>query len=296
MTRRSTTRDQRTALQRQVLPRKVPGAVRRGVLLGAGITQVGWAMFGFGMIFFWGFTLQSDLGSLLRFRGELETAQGTIMDVRSTNASINERRVHANDYRFRAADGAEHGGTSYSTRVYKAGAKVTIEHPAGRPEISRIVGQRAAIFPAPVGLVGLIPAVGLLLIVLGMRSGMNRNWLLANGRLAPGVLRSREATGATVNKRPVYKLTFDFQAANGRTFQAVARTHLVENLMDEAEELVLYDPRQPGRATLVDGLPMKVQFDERGVIVGHGRSARLALILPVLVIGGHALYVCLRWF
>ena len=295
------TPENRLALQRQTLPRDVPGAVRRGVLLGGALAQIGWIIFGFGMIFFWAFAMNADVASILHFRGELETAKGTIIGSRQTmfsqGGSEDERGtpIHANDYWFLSADEVEYRGTSYAKgRALKPGQAVTVEHPRGRPDMSRIKGMRRSPFSGWLVLVALLPAVGLWLTIAGMRFGSRRRWLLANGRLTWGALKSKEPTGTLVNDRPVYKLTFEFQA-NGKTWPAVARTHNVESLLDEAEERILYDPRDPARATMVDNLPMKVELDDRGRIIHHGRAG-WALIAPFLAIVGHGVYVYFAWF
>lgn len=295
------TPENRLALQRQTLPRDVPGAVRRGVRFGGPLAQAGWITLGVGMIFTWVFAMNADVASILHFRGELETAKGTIIGSRQTSfsqgGSEDERGtpIHANDYWFLTADEVEHRGTSYATgQALKSGQNVTIEHPVGRPDISRIKGMRSAPFSGWLALVALPAIIGFWMTITGMRAGSRRAWLLANGRLTWGALKSKEPTGAQVNNRPVYKLTFEFQA-NGRTWPAIARTHKVESLLDEAEERVLYDPRDPARATMVDNLPMKVEFDDRGRIIHHGRAA-WAYIAPILTIVGHGIYIYIAYF
>lgn len=293
------TQDGRLLLQRQTLPREVPAALRLGVLLGGGLSQTGWIVLGVGMIFFWTFGLNADLASVLHFRGELDTARGQVTETRKTNVSVGgskHRRgtpVYANAYSFRTSDGTERRSTSYATgQSLTPGQTVTVEYPRGNPDLSRIRGMRTALFPAWTAVFIAVPAVGILLTLAGLRIGARRNWLLANGRLAWGTLKSKEPTGATVNKRPVYKFTFEFKV-NNRSHEVTARTHKIENLAGP-EELILHDPRDPSRATLADALPLQVTFDDRGRIASHSRAA-WPLILPALTVLGHGLYAYLAY-
>ncbi len=45
-------------------PRHVPRSLRLGMLLGGFFNQLGWFIFGFGMIFYWIFVVQADFASV----------------------------------------------------------------------------------------------------------------------------------------------------------------------------------------------------------------------------------------
>jgi hypothetical protein len=86
-----------------------------------------------------------------------------------------------------------------------------------------------------------------------------------------------------VNKKRVFKLTFEFKASDGTTHRAVARTHITETLEDEPFETVLYDPHNPSHNLMLDGLPGAIRFDESGApVVGAPRKALTYLILPLV--------------
>lgn len=282
-------------------PRPVPLSLRGRLLLG-GVGQLGWLLLGFGLVFVWIFALNADVGCI-RFAGTLETAPGRITRVERTRASEGGGEhskgtpVYAHAYAFRGPDGAEREGVSYRTgRGPDVGAAVTVEFPAGRPDVSRIRGMRSAIFGPWAVFPVIFPLVGLLLVLGGLWHGSRIAALLARGHLAAATLRSRQRTSARVNNRPVFKLTFEFQDADGMLHELAARTTTPEVLEDEPQERILYDPLRPGRAALLDDLPGRPQLDELGQFRPAGARAALVAILPLLTIVGHGTYLYLRYF
>lgn len=282
----------------QRLPRDVSPSVRWSLRIGGALNTVGWALLGFGMIFFWIFAMNADVPSLWQFNGEAVRAPGQVTGSHKTSFTVGgskHRRgkpVYANEYVFIAADGAEFSGVSYATNIsMNPGRAVQVEHPVGRPDLSRIVGMRRAVLSGWAGLVALLPAAGLALIVAGFRKGGRNADLLENGRLAWGTMISKEATNARVNKQPVFKLTFEFTAENRRAYHVVTKTHVTEELEDEDHELILYEPRDPNTAVVADSLPAGIRVDEKGQV--HQKPSVLAwLLLPTLALVGHGTYFC----
>src|ERR1043165_8165904 len=93
-------------------PRNVPLSLQL-VNFFNGFAQIGWAVFGFGMIFFWGFAGNADL-SFATFRGNIARAKGRVTSVENTNASENHQQIMANRYEYNVA-GEWFQGKSYST-------------------------------------------------------------------------------------------------------------------------------------------------------------------------------------
>jgi hypothetical protein len=120
-------------------PRSVPLLVRLRVLFGGFDSQFGWACFGFGLIFVWAFTVNADLTSWYRFRGQLDTAQGKVLYCKESRFSQGEserrlKSIYAIHYSYVGPNGTEYKGVSYITdKQFERGRKVTIEHPKGKP-------------------------------------------------------------------------------------------------------------------------------------------------------------------
>lgn len=284
-------------------PRPVPLLVRMKVLLGGFLVQFGCVFAGFGMIFVWAFTLNSDLTSWYHFRGPLETAEATVHDSKQTTFSVggSKRRsgtpIYANHYWFVGPGEVEYEGVSYRKgRQLGQGQKVTVEYPPGQPQRSRIKGMRTS----PVGLFGLMPiifpVVGLCLMAVGLRKGIRGNRLLAIGRQTSGKLKSKVSTGTRVNNRSVFKLTFEFTASDGTVHEAVAKSHKPELLEDEAEEPLLYDPFRPAYAVMLDALPGSPRTDADGNIrAGSPGAVLLCLAIPAVTVLGHAGYIYVKF-
>lgn len=282
-------------------PRGVPWPVQASVLFGSFSSQFGWLFFGFGMIFVWPFGFFSALNAAYFWVGTLETTAGTVAAVTATNASEGDVPVYANQYLFRVEQlEAEYRGESYTTGAqFAVGDSVTVEYLRNRPEISRIQGARAGTFsPWVFCFVGIFPAVGLAFIIFSLKNGLKGSRLLKHGQLTRGKLIDKQPTNTRINNQTVYKLTFEFTAANGQRYQASANSHQPANLEDEAREQILYDPANPQHAVLVDNLPGSPEIDEFGQVYAANFTKSMAtLILPglvVLVHGGIFLALLLR--
>lgn len=197
-------------------------------------------------------------------------------------------------------DGSEYEGVSFQTTRstrYRDGDPVTIEYPQGRPEISRIKGMRRG----PVRFMGLIPLpfllLGLLMILDSIRECVKANRLLALGEQTTGRLKSKEEKGQ--GETTFYKLTFEFNTHEGTTYQTMveSQTGDITKLEDQAEEPLLYDPRRPSYAVMLDDLPGEPRIQQDGTIrAGPAIKTIMALIIPLATIIGHGIYLYIKFF
>ncbi len=269
-------------------PRRVPWPVRGQVLFGGFFNQFGWLWLGFSLIFVWIFGLSADVTPLFFALRQTDTARGIVSAVEMTNASENETDIYANRYSFRVERfEAEYQGVSYTTgNPFSAGQEVTVEYISNDPNTSRIEGARGGMFsPWILCIVGVFPAIGLGFLIAGLRQGIKGNRLLTRGLVGWGTLISKEPTNTRINNQTVYKLTFEFTTDDGRTGEAVAKTHQPYVLEDEPKEQLLYDPYNLSYAVMLDDLPGAPDIDELGNIqaVNFGRSI-LPIVLPALVL------------
>jgi hypothetical protein len=271
-------------------PRRVPLSIAVLNRFNA-IAQIGWFVFGFGMIFFWAFGMNGDF-SFLTFRGNLAQAMGRVTRVEDTSASEGGSHVRANHYEYSVA-GQRFQGTSYSTGASKSeGEAVKVEYKESNPEKSRIEGMRRKMFGPGVAFVTIFPLIGFGILFFATRSGANRTHLLQHGVFTTGKLIAKEATNVTVNKRRVIELTFEFISRDGRRCEAKARTTDPSRLEDDAQEPLLYDPQNPEKAYVLDELPARPAFNGLGEIEGRPTAAIASLILPAIVVAGHG-YIAL---
>lgn len=276
-------------------PRGLPLTLTIRTVLGGFTSQFGWAFVAFGMIFVWAFDPGAGLTELVRFSGGLATSEGTSVGWRELNLRVNETTVYETSYVFEVA-GEAISGVSYQTGGYVAeGQPVVVEYRSSDPSVSRITGMRASAGGLMVALVYIFPLIGAVMALFGVRKGLRARNLMRTGRLALGVLKSKEATNTKINDQPVYRLTFEFEAEGGGTYRAEAKTHLPQKLQDEARERLVYDPRYPGEATLLDELPCRPRINSRGDFEASGGNDRVLalanLVLPTFTLVGHSLFM-----
>jgi hypothetical protein len=277
-------------------PRSLPFDLSIRVVLGDILGQVGWFLVGFGFIFVWAFDATGTVASVFRFSGELATVEGTTTGWRETSLSINDEDVYETTYAF-AVNGRAFTGSSYATGYYVAeGVVVTIEYRPTDPSFSRIESMRASPAGVAIAFVFVFPFIGLAFVRAGLRRGLRARRLLVEGHLAQATLKSKEEVISRADK-PVYRLVFEFTADSGGSHEVEVTTNHAWRLEDEETERVVYDPRHPSDAVLLDDLPGGPAIDARGSFVGGGAAgmvvALLCLVLPVLTILGHGLFLYL---
>jgi hypothetical protein len=266
-------------------PRKVPASLVVANVFN-GFTQLAWAVFGLGMIFFGIFAVNADL-SFISLRGPLAETGGEVVRVERTSFSEgrknSSRPIYAHHYVYAVA-GRPLTGVSYSVGQHGApGDRVTVEYAEAAPGRSRIAGMRRAPFGPWTLAVGIVAVAGLVLVVVASAIGWRRTRLLQTGHLVTGKLVRKEPTKTTVNRRVVYALTFEFTGRDGRRHETTAHTSFPARLEDEKGEPLLYDPARPSRAYLLDQAPSRPRFGPTGALLGAPRPA-LRLVLPALVL------------
>jgi hypothetical protein len=137
--------------------------------------------------------LDFDYASYTTFRGELRTVRGTVVAVEPTDryepgvmriGSKSARRdettqIVAVHYTFIDANKIEHRGVSYRPNApAKIGSEVTIQHPVGRPDVSRIRGYRSAAYDTVPVALPIMAGAGVVLFGVGLfwRVGGRRYW------------------------------------------------------------------------------------------------------------------------
>lgn len=278
-------------------PRPVPLLVRLRVLLGGTASQIGWVLFGFGMIFFWAFVWRADLTSWYRFRGVVPVTEGRVTrssDTRASEGGSKGRRgtpIYKNEFTF-AVDDKEYRNASYAVGIrLPVGRMVSVQYLASDPSVARIRGMRANVFGPAVLFVMLFPLAGFGLVVFSVSRGLRACRLLSHGVPTTGRLVSREATAVKENGRIVYKLTFEFDTGEGPSCTATARTNAPEKFKEQEEPLV-YDPENPSRAVMLDNLPGAPHIGEDGhVSCQQPARALLSLVTPLATILGHGAYI-----
>jgi len=235
-------------------PRDVPWLLRLALQSRGGLALAGWLVLGFGgaMALVFGSFAEPWSDPF----GDGAQANARVVATEATSVRVNSQRVHAVRFEWQS-DGAPQHGTSYlEGQPPVIGATLVVRWLPGPPPRACAIGMRAAPLPRWARLTLAIPLVGLGLLVAAKIRGLRHVRLLRDGLPARGVCTAKRATAGKVNGRRVQALTFRFIDARGREHTTEVRTHRVDPLLDEAEELLLYDPVD-GRAVLWDALPLR---------------------------------------
>jgi len=284
-------------------PRDVPLALGLRALFGGMFSQMGWFFLGFGLIFVWTFAVNVDFSGPLRLITRQVETRGQVIAVEDT--SLREggdddtpgTPIYRLVYRFAGPGGRNLEGASFSVGTdLQPGDPVRVEYAASNPENSRIVGLRQAPIPLFGLFVVVFPLIGLVMVVYSLMEGIKAIQLLRGGVRAQATLLSAEPTSMTVNNRLVVRLTFDFTDADGGLHELSSRTTHPELLQDQQSETVLYDPRQPDYAVMLDALPGSPRLTPDGRLQIEAPHTAYALaIVPALTVIGHAAYLILRY-
>jgi hypothetical protein len=279
-------------------PRAVPICVRLAALFGGVLQQIGWLMLGFGMIFFYGFALQSDWSGPMFAMMDTDRATGTVVSVDYTNASENDAPVYKITYSFVAANGRKVEARAYVTGYAPdAGQRLAVTYLRSQPDVARVDGMRRTTFGPLAAIAGIFPLIGAVMVAFGLREGWKANRLLGTGRLAFAKVSTVVPTNTTINNRPVMAVTLTFRAQDGASYEVTSKTNAPERLTDQTEELVLFDPDDPTYGAALDSLPGSPTIDNAGALrlSGSPLICLTVLALPGLTLLGNALYLFFRF-
>jgi hypothetical protein len=211
-----------------------------------------------------------------------------VLDCRGTHASVNDTEVYENRYRYEL-NGIVYSGLSYAEGRCLEGEPATIEYLKDQPEFSRVQGMRRERFGPWALLIAVIPGIGLVIVMVCLRTGATRVRLLREGIAVQGRFAGKWATNTEINDRRVYRVAIDYKAHDGAVHSTVVRSTNPERFEREVQEAVLYDPQRLDRATTIDGLPGGLKLDEFGQFQAGG--SWWSLVPPVLSLALNAWFI-----
>jgi len=196
--------------------RQVPVALCLQMLLDSSFSTFGWIFFGFGFLIALAVVTRCELFTSWQFIGTLSSTTGVIDSIRDSGAHENDQQIYVVDYSYSPPGSGQLRGIAYFVGVnHEPGEKVTVQYRAGHPQYSRIPGMRTAELPMLALLVLLFPAIGLTLMLVKISQGLRGIKLLQFGLPALGTLIAVERTNYSINDAPVFRMIFQFIAADG---------------------------------------------------------------------------------
>lgn len=271
--------------------RNIPLCTRIRVTYNRTLTRAGIFVTSLFMLVSWLIAGNAD-HSFIYFTGDIQTTNGKVLEVIETNFSINESSVWANVFQYSDLSGVVYVRDGFTTgRQLAPQQSIQVEYPINAPQYGRIPGIRSAEFGSWAVALWFLPCIGIIMVFFGIRRGLRDYRLLYTGTLTHAQLTHKESTNTRINDQPVYKLTFDFTDCYSATHHITLRTHLVGNFEDDDLELIVYDPRNPSAARLLDQLPEKIRCDEHGELAFPTSSFPfMTFIYPVILIAPHIWY------
>jgi hypothetical protein len=125
-----------------------------------------------------------------------------------------------------------------------------------------------------------------LLVVPQFRKNREDVQLLRDGLVARASIVEKRGRPGHRGLGTIWTLTFRFQTSQGteHTFTGEANDRDVVRMLDEDTELVIYDPRDPDNAVLLDALPDHLRVAEDGSLTPIPWRRGLVRSIPVVVL------------
>jgi len=239
--------------------RRVPLRIMLSVIFNNIYGYMGLSFAGMGMLFALIFTPMIDFSSPFHFGDSSLKTTGAVSQVEKTNMSVNEETVIRYEFTFTYM-GRSYSGTSYSTEhSYRPDDSVPVEFEPSDPSICRIEGM--GMKPAGMFLlfIYIFPLIGFVFLYFAFKKGIQKIHAIRYGIMTRGKFVKMESTGGSINDRSIYDLHFAFKDRLGNEYTAIGSTHLIEQVQDEPEERIIYDPDNPGNSVVVDAMPSSVR-------------------------------------
>jgi len=240
---------------------------------------VGWFIAGFGFMFALIIAGLMGLDDTIP-RNWIHAGKATITNIEEANVKLNGEEIYA--YHFESAD-RNISGISYGySGKYETGDEASLLKAEKRYRIENLtlttMGEGwfdSVIF---LGMGCLIGLIGISFLIYSWFAGGKAIRFLQEGEAAKARFLGMNPTGTLINKKPVMKANFEYQV-EGSMYTASATALDTSRLTDAPCEVVFYDPMQPDKSIVMDGLPRGIYFDE---LMGQFGANPLHCVFPFL--------------
>ena len=235
----------------------VPFRIHILLLFGRTSFIIGFLFTLIGMVFIVYFSMQLNWSILFAGKKDLVTTSGIITSLNETQYNVNENTLF--EYRYRYFDREQiqyYGFFLEYAKAYEPGQEIRIEYLKETPGVSRFTGKDRQNYDQIMFLAGVGSIIiGFLFLYPSIRRSRKERKIIMAGRPVEGKLVYAEPTNLRVNEQPVYKLTYEYATSHEDIQRFSVRSHLIRNISDDHKEILIYDPRHPSRALVVDTLP-----------------------------------------
>ncbi len=284
---------------KELPPRHLSLFTKLVLLFGNGQSILGWGIFGFGMIFVWGFVSFDAPAYWLKIFQNWSTKSATITKVSDTNGSINEVTVYQYDYSFDHENQTYHGIAFTTGKKFNEGTVREIEFNVNNPQESKMPDTRRTQFNRWLSLfVVIFPIIGLSFIYSSIKKSWKYLKLLKIGDATKAKMVSKKSISKSGNNKGDgpslynYEFQFNYTDQHGETNKYIAKCsttlcHLVE---DELKEIVLFDRFNPNNNIVFDSMESAPRISPDGYLEQAPFYKIFNLIIPAIAILGHGYY------
>lgn len=266
-------------------PRSVPLSLSIRLRFGGTLGLVGWMFLAIGTGMLLGFsTFAHPLVSARLALDETGTVEGRVLGWSEASVEVNEQPVIGTHFEY-TVDGVLYEGLSFAVdHAPEPESRVKVIYAVGDPRASRIDGMMTGAMPLWVlAFLLIFPGAGFVLAFGAFRRGGREVRALRHGRGARAVATDHRPTGTTINEEPEIAVTFSYTDHLGRQHSVVSKTLEPEDLLDEAEEALLYLPERPTVAVLLDSKPDVIVVETDGRFRPRPLLRTLGLLIPPLL-------------
>lgn len=236
---------------REAPPRKVSFFAAMKVLFDDYTVLIGISILMVGLLFSQLSVGQSKFMEYINFSGDWVQTNGRLVEY-SIHGKKGLRDFYRYDFEI-TVEGKLYEGTSYGTFL-EGGATVDclVEYRRFNPNRSRIVGTSAELYPALAACFLLLPLIGLIIMLIGLKKSSRILFLLKYGILSQGKTLSVKPIAALGGGR-AYKFVFEFEV-NNKQYKASCLTQEKERVEDDELYNILYNKKNPNKNIVYDAL------------------------------------------
>jgi hypothetical protein len=210
-----------------------------------------------GLVFVIFFSFKLNWKLLLAGRNDFAQTTATITESVRTQYTANDAPLFEYHYRYQLKGTVPCYGTFLEYKgIYHQGQEIRIEYLVDSPGLSRFSGTDRRNFDQIMFLGGIGALLaGFFFLYPSIRKTRRERKILMAGLPAEGKLIHAEPTNLKVNEQTVYKLTYEYNTGQNKSHKFSIRSHMIRNLSEEHFEKLVYDPRKPSSAVIIDTLP-----------------------------------------
>lgn len=235
----------------------IPIRIRILHLFGRTSFIIGFLFVIIGLAFIIFFSFQINWRMYFAGKNDLVATQGIITGFQETEYAVNDDPLFSYNYRYSDQEENIYFGSFMEFEGhYSIGQSVEIEYLINAPDSSRFMGRDRKNFDQIMFLGGIGAFLtGLFFLIPSSKRTRRERKIIMTGLPAEGKLVLAEPTNLRVNEQPVYNLTFEFRSGRNSFEKFSIRSHLIRNFSREHKEKLIYDPRKPSNAVVIDTLP-----------------------------------------